>query len=243
MSANTLRAVRHRQESDESDRDFLYLTSHDLREPLSTIAGLVTLLKRRYGDRLDETGNRWIDQAVTVARQTELKIDALVELSRAGQDVPSGEFTIDAAVEEAKRALGLLVQRSAAIFCIDVPAGAAPVFRGDASLVGQVFQNLFSNSIKYSRGTPLITVKARPHGDGFWCVAVSDNGLGFDMKFKERVFKVFQRLHTREQYPGTGVGLAIAKRIVERHRGAIWAESAPNQGATFYFTLPLATCG
>lgn len=239
-----IEAYRLRQEIEERQKEleqFLYISSHDLREPLNTIAGLVTLLKRRYGNLLDDTGNRWIDQVVKVTKQTELKIDALLELSRAGRETPAGEFYLGAAIEEAQRALGQLIQQTGATIHCGLCRGDNPVFMGDRSLIAQVFQNLFSNSIKYSKGTPRITIGAQRHDARFWCISVADNGLGFDMKFKDRIFKVFQRLYTLEQYPGTGMGLAIAKRIVERHQGAIWVESAPDQGATFYFTLPLAT--
>lgn len=235
-------ANRIKKELEERQREleqFVYISSHDLRAPLSTIAGLVTLLKRRYGDRLDETGNRWIDQVVKVAEQTELKIDALLELTRAGREAPSGEFRLGAAIEDAKQALGKGIQQSGAVIHTDLTLGDPP-FRGHRALIAQVFQNLFSNSIKYSRGTPHIAVRARRYNEGFWCVEVDDDGLGFDMKFADRIFRVFQRLHTLDQYPGTGVGLAIVKRIVESHGGTIWVESEPDKGARFYFTLPLA---
>jgi len=238
-----IEAYRLRQEIEDRQKEleqFLYISSHDLREPLNTIAGLVTLLKRRYGNLLDETGNRWIDQVVKVTKQTELKIDALMELSRAGRETPSGEFYLGSAIEEAQRALGQMIRDTGATIQSDLCRGDNPLFRADRSMVAQVFQNLFSNSIKYSKGTPHITVGAKRHDARFWCISVADNGLGFDMKFKDRIFKVFHRLYTLEQYPGTGMGLAIAKRVVERYGGSIWVESEPNKGATFYFTLPLA---
>jgi two-component system, chemotaxis family, sensor kinase Cph1 len=242
LECELLEAHRLRQEIEDRQREleqFLYISSHDLREPLNTIAGLVTLLKRRYGNVLDDTGNRWIDQVVKVTKQTELKIDALLELSRAGRETPSGEFYLGSAIEEAQRALGQMIRESGADIRSDL-RGDNPLFRGDRSLIAQVFQNLFSNSIKYSKGTPQITIGAKMHDTKFWCISVTDNGLGFDMKFKDRIFKVFHRLYTLEQYPGTGMGLAIAKRVVERHHGSIWVESEPDKGATFYFTLPLA---
>lgn len=244
LEVEILEAHRLKREIADQQREleqFLNMSAHDLREPVNTIAGLVTLLKRRYGAALDETGNRWIDQIVKVTQQTQLKIDALLELSRAGRETPSGDFYLGAAVEEAKRALGQTIQQSGAVIHTEFCRGDTPGFRGDRSMVAQVFQNLFSNSIKYSKGVPCITVRAKPHDERFWCVSVTDNGLGFDMRFKDRIFKAFQRLYTLEQYPGTGMGLAIAKRIVERHQGSIWVESEPDKGATFYFTLPIAT--
>jgi signal transduction histidine kinase len=109
-------------------------------------------------------------------------------------------------------------------------------------MVAQVFQNLFSNSLKYRRKDvpPRVTVEVQAHEDGLWRVAVQDNGIGFDMRHRDRVFGVFQRLYTVEEYPGTGIGLALAKKIVERHGGRIWTWSEPNAGAIFYFTLPPA---
>lgn len=106
-------------------------------------------------------------------------------------------------------------------------------------MVAQVFQNLFSNALKYRRGTPEITIRATLQVNQ-WLVEVSDNGLGFNMEFKDRIFRVFQRLYTLEEYPGTGIGLAIAKKIVEKHGGKIWPESTPGVGTTFYLTLPAA---
>ena len=164
------------------------------------------------------------------------KVDDLLDFSRAGRSIPEGSFHLKTAVLEGKRALTRKFQETDGGIRI---IGELPEVEGDPSMVAQIFQNLFSNSLKYrSDEKPTITVQATLE-KGMWRVSVSDNGIGFDSKqFGERIFGVFQRLHTVEDYPGTGIGLAITKKIIERHGGNVWTESTPNRGATFHFTLP-----
>jgi PAS domain S-box-containing protein len=218
---------------------FVYIASHDLREPLTAISGFATLVKRRFWGHLDRDGRHYIDQIIDGARRMEGKIDDLLAFSRAGRPSNGGEFPLGAAIDEAKRAVVRQISESRAIIEVQ---GDLPVIRGDRSMIAQVFQNLFSNAIKYSKtGQPpkiRICVQRYSADDGYWLVSVSDEGIGFNMEHRERIFVLFQRLYTVEQYPGTGVGLAIAKRIIERHRGRIWPDSKPDKGTTFYFTLP-----
>lgn len=214
-----------------------YVVSHDLREPLTAIAGFATLFKRRYEDTLDEQGKRFIEQIIDGTRRMEQKVDDLLDFSRAGRLTSCQKFPLGAAIEEAKKNLVACIQRTDADIQV---IGEMPEVWGSRSLIAQVFQNLFSNSIKY-RGIdkPHIEVKAeRSSEHRHWLISVRDYGIGFDMQYKDRIFAIFQRLYTVEQYPGTGIGLAIAKRIVERHHGTIWVESEPDKGATFFFTLP-----
>jgi light-regulated signal transduction histidine kinase (bacteriophytochrome) len=154
--------------------------------------------------------------------------------------MPVGIFPLGTAVEEARRSLVHKISESGAILHI---ADGLPVIQGDRSMLAQVFQNLFSNSIKYRKKdvTPEVWIESQPHNNDFCLIVVKDNGIGFDMRYKDRVFGVFQRLYTVEQYPGTGIGLAIVKKIVERHEGEIWVQSKPDEGTAFYFTLPIAT--
>lgn len=216
---------------------FVHIASHDLREPLIGVAGYASLLQRRLGDKLDEQEARWLAQILEGTKAMEQKLDDLLLLSRAGRNMPNGHgFPLGAAVDEARRNLAASLTKTGTT--IDV--GNLPLVKGDRSMVAQVFQNLFSNSIKY-RGNqpPRIEITAKVEDDKA-IVAVKDDGIGFDMRHSDRIFKIFQRLYTIEEYPGTGIGLAIVKKIVERHKGQIWVESEPGKGAIFYFTLALA---
>lgn len=223
------------QQNNEDLEQFIRTASHDLREPLTTVAGYASLLMRRYSSALDANGIHFLSEVINSAKRMEQKIDDLLMFSRAGRAVPVGVFPLGVAIEEARRAVNVSAEESKAVFHIPEDL---PVIQGDRSMIAQVFQNLFSNSLKYrSDAPPEITVQARPSTENIWQISVTDNGIGFDMAHKDRIFVVFQRLHTIEQYPGTGIGLAITKRIIERHRGKIWTESVPGKGSTFYFTL------
>ena len=221
---------------------FVYIASHDLREPLTAIAGFAALVKRRFWGHLDRDGRHYIDQIIDGARRMEGKIDDLLAFSRAGRPSNGGAFPLGTAIDEAKRAVVRQISESKATIEVN---GDLPIIQGDRSMVAQVFQNLFSNAIKYSKTgqPPKIRIRVQRYAadDGYWLVSVSDEGIGFSMEHQERIFVLFQRLYTVDQYPGTGVGLAIAKRIIERHRGRIWPDSQPGKGTTFYFTLPAST--
>lgn len=224
---------------DEVER-FAYIASHDLREPLSTVAGYASLLKRRCKDQLSESGQHWLNEILVGTERMAEKVDDLLAFSRAGRDTPRSEFSLGAAIEEGKRALARKFRETKGDVVIQ---GVLPMVQGDRSMAAQVFQNLFSNSLKYRKEDedPRITVSVEPD-QSFWKVSVSDNGVGFDSdQFGERIFEVFQRLYTVEQYPGTGIGLAISKKIIESHGGRIWVESRPEHGTTFHFTLPGTT--
>jgi PAS domain S-box-containing protein len=222
----------------EEVEQFAYIASHDLREPLTTMAGYATLLQRRCSDAVDDTGKRWMEEILNSARYMEEKLDDLLEFSRAGRTTAKGTFPLGVAIDEARRSVVVALKETGGEILF---TDENPLIRGDRSMVAQIFQNLFSNSLKYrSEVTPRIEIRTERHGDK-WRIEVQDNGLGFDMQFKDRIFGVFQRLYTVEQYPGTGIGLAIAKKIVERHEGTIWTNSTQGEGSTFYFTLPAAT--
>lgn len=217
---------------------FAYIASHDLREPLMTMAGFATLLKKREGSTISEQGKHFIEEIIAATMKMERKIDDLLSFSRTGRETPTGVVDLVVALEDAKRMLGRAIGRSGAT--IEGPVSVPPL-KGDQGLIAQVLQNLISNSLKYrGANTPQITITAEPAGPCCWTVAVKDNGLGFSMEHHDRIFGVFTRLFTSEEYPGTGIGLAIVKKIVERHGGKIWAESTPGAGATFFFTLAAA---
>ncbi len=214
---------------------FAYIASHDLQEPLRAVAGFVTLLKQRYQGRLDEKADSYINAAVEGATRMQALINGLLEYSRVGTrgSVPA-LASAQEALEEALKNLQTLIQESSAI----VTSAPLPCVRADAIQLTHVFQNLIANALKFrSEQTPEVHVGSRREDDA-WLFWVRDNGIGIDPQYRERIFLIFQRLHTRTRYPGTGIGLAICKRIVERHGGKIWVESQPGQGSTFYFTLP-----
>lgn len=233
------RAQGNLQRNNDDLEQFVYIASHDLREPLTSVAGYAGLLTRRYGDKIDQEGNHFLNEILDSAKRMEQKIDDLLSFSRAGRTgVTQGTFHLGAAIEEARRNLVRRIEEASAVF---EAQDDLPTLQGDRGLIAQVFQNLFSNSIKYKGSDPpKISIQAELYDDNYWLITVKDNGIGFDMQHKDRIFGVFQRLYTVDEYPGTGIGLAIAKKIVERHQGRIWTLSASGKGSTFFFTLPSA---
>jgi light-regulated signal transduction histidine kinase (bacteriophytochrome) len=221
-----------------SNRDleqFAYIASHDLQEPLRAVAGFTTLLQQRYQDKLDEKADSYIGFVVDGVSRMQALIHGLLEYSRVNTrgGVPE-PVRADQALKEAVANLQTAIERSGAT----VTATPLPMVRADLAQLTHLFQNLIENGIKFrSDRPPEIEVSAR-HQDGTWLFWVRDNGIGLDPQYADRIFMIFQRLHTRDKYPGTGIGLAICKRIIERHGGKIWVESQPGRGATFYFTLP-----
>ncbi|HEV7815083.1 MAG TPA: ATP-binding protein, partial [Janthinobacterium sp.] len=216
-----------------------YVASHDLQEPLRMVASYMQLVEKKYRDRLDADAHEFIGFAVDGATRMQALIDDLLTYSRLGsREHPLQPVDCTAVVETALRSLRMALEESGG----QIQCGALPVVMGDAAQLTQLFQNLIANAIKF-RGVqpPEIHIHAEPE-DGFWRFAVQDNGIGIAPEYVERIFVMFQRLHSRSRYPGTGIGLAICKKIVERHGGHIWVEPAPRQGATFLFTLPGEIC-
>lgn len=214
---------------------FAYAASHDLQEPLRAVAGCVQILERRWGDTLDDEGREVIGHAVDGARRMQRLIEDLLAYSRVGtREKVFAEIALGGALDEALRNLQVAVEESGAV----VERGDLPLVVADPAQMRQLFQNLIGNAIKF-RGAdaPRVSVSAEREA-GAWRVCVRDNGIGVDPAHADRIFHVFQRLHTRREYPGTGIGLAICKRIVERHGGRIWVEGAVGEGAAFYFTIP-----
>jgi PAS domain S-box-containing protein len=215
---------------------FAYVASHDLQEPLRMVASYTQLLARRYQGKLDAQADKYIAFAVDGAQRMQTLINDLLALSRVGtQGRPFVPTDVGAVVQRALRWLGKSLEESGGA----VEVGPMPTVPADAGQLEQVFQNLLANALKFRRPgvPPRIAVTAVPNG-AEWRFVVRDNGIGFEPQYAEQIFVVFQRLHTRAEYAGTGVGLAICKKVVERHGGRIWAESVPNEGTTFYFTLP-----
>ncbi|WP_287587158.1 PAS domain S-box protein [Candidatus Borrarchaeum sp.] len=215
---------------------FAYITSHDLQEPLRMVASFLQLLEHRYKDKLDEDANEFIAFAVDGANRLKGMIKDLLTYSRVGTRGKSFElFDSKEALDLALINLKMAIEESNAVITNDL----LPNIMADRSQLIQLFQNLIGNAIKFrGKALPRVHVSARQEGSD-WIFSVRDNGIGVDPKYFDRIFDVFQRLHSRDEYPGSGIGLSICKKIVERHNGRIWVESQPENGSTFFFTIPL----
>jgi signal transduction histidine kinase len=230
------------ERSNEDLQQFAYVASHDLQEPLRMVTSYVQLLARRYTGKLDADADEFIHYAVDGATRMHELIRGLLAYSRVGTHGDPFEPTdCQMVLEQVLDNLQVAIEEKAAGVTYD----PLPTVMADATQLGQLFQNLVSNSIKFHGDQPpRIHVSAErqvsesPEEAPHWLFSVQDNGIGIEPQYLERVFVIFQRLHPRESYPGTGMGLTICKRIVERHGGRIWAESVPGRGSTFYFTLP-----
>lgn len=213
---------------------FAYVASHDLQEPLRTVSSYVQLIERRYEDKLDEEAKEFIKFAVDGVNRMQNLISALLQYSRVstrGQE-PSPTNIADV-VEAVKQNLHEAIIESKATITTD----ELPVIKADEAQMIQLFQNLIGNALKFKGDEdPQIRISAKKQ-DGLWLFSIKDNGIGIPKEDLERIFVIFQRLHTREEYKGTGIGLAVCKKIVERHGGKIWAESEEGKGTTFFFTI------
>jgi len=224
------------ERSNRELEQFAYVASHDLQEPLRMVASYTQLLARRYRGKLDGEADEFIGFAVDGAVRMQELINDLLAYSRVGsralelQSVDAGEV-VDRVIAD----LGQAIADANAT----VTRESLPVIQADARQLHQLFQNLVANAIKFGRPgvPPEVHVTARPHATG-WTFAVIDNGIGIEPQYLDRIFVLFQRLHSRAEYPGTGIGLAICKKIVERHEGSIAVHSTPGHGTTFEFTLP-----
>ena len=237
--ADSVAALRARVAALEAEvQELFYVASHDLNEPLRMVTSYLGLLERRYGSALDDTAKEFIHYALDGAERMRALLDDLLHYSRAGGEEPVREPVAVAEVLD-----GVLRSLEPAI----VEAGATvvpeplPVVQADAVLLGQLLQNLIANAVKFHApgAGNRVTVGARRDGhDAGWLLSISDDGIGIDRGQQERIFQVFQRLHARETFEGTGIGLAICRRIAERLGGSIAVESAPGEGTTFTVAIP-----
>ncbi len=223
------------QRSNAELEQFAYVASHDLQEPLRKVASFCQLLQRRYAGRLDEKADQYIELAVDGAKRMQQLINDLLAFSRVGRTAERREEVSCAVLlAQAWANLGPAVRASHAT----IEVGDLPVVLGETSLLTAVFQNLLSNALKFAgEQAPRISVSARREGEQ-WLFSFSDNGIGIPAEYADRIFVIFQRLHDRAAYPGTGIGLAMCRKIIEYHGGRIWLDTAVTSGARFCFTLP-----
>lgn len=213
---------------------FAYVTSHDLQEPLRMVTSFTQLLEQKYGDQLDQNAKEYIGYAVGGAKRMYELINDLLSYSRiTRKELAFSEVDLNEALEMVFSNLKLLIREKNC----SIQSDELPVVFADRSQMIQLFQNLVGNGIKFSEKNPQIKISAKKDGTDL-LFSVKDNGIGIEPQYSERIFEIFKRLHPGKKYEGTGIGLAICKRIVEHHGGKIWVESEPRKGSVFYFTIP-----
>jgi len=235
-SETLLQTARKAMASNAELEQFAYVASHDLREPLRMISSYIALLERRYGDRFDEDAREFLHFASDGAQRMDRMVLDLLEFSRIGRKSDAfASVALAQVIQTATKNLTLAIEESSATI---TPPAEAPTAIGSRGELVRLFQNLIGNAVKYrhpERAPKIaITIEA---GIDEWEISVADNGIGIASEYFERIFGIFQRLHTREQFDGTGIGLAICKKVVEHHGGRIWVDSTPGIGSTFFFTL------
>lgn len=223
------------ERSNKELEQFAYVSSHDLQEPLRMISSYLALLSKNYQDVLDERARTYIDIAVDGAKRMANLIRDLLSYSRlTSRAMPFEATDLNVVVNEVINDLELVIEETNAKIIVN----QLPVVKADPLQMKQLFQNLISNALKFrSEDHPSVEIRAQKKSKE-WIFSVSDNGIGIEPDFYERIFEIFQRLHTIDEYPGTGIGLALCKKIVDHHNGRIWAESSRGQGTIFHFTLP-----
>jgi signal transduction histidine kinase len=224
------------QRSNSDLEQFAYVASHDLQEPLRKVTSFCQALEQRYQGQLDERADQYIHFAVDGAKRMQILINDLLAFSRAGRSGRSHRLIqVSELVEDARYALSEAIAEAGAT----VTVSELPVVRGDRALLVSVFQNLIGNALKFHGDEPpVIRIEAHEQ-DGRWEFACADNGIGVDPQYAERIFLIFQRLHAKESYAGTGIGLAVCRKIIEYHKGTIWLDTSHTGGACIRFTLPI----
>jgi light-regulated signal transduction histidine kinase (bacteriophytochrome) len=233
--AENERLVTELDRANEGFTQILYAASHDFAEPLQIVLSYSELLASRCAGDLDETGERFLAGIETGARRIRDLIDALQAYSRIGRYPPNfTKVECPEVVGRAQESLGDRIKEAGAT----VRTGALPTITADILDLELLFRNLLENALKFRSQDPLEIRITAARWQNEWCFSVGDNGIGIDPGQQDRIFEIFQRLHGRDEYPGTGTGLAVCKKVVERHEGRIWVESRLGAGATFHFTIP-----
>jgi len=221
--------------SNQELEQFAYVASHDLQEPLRSVTSYTQLLAQRYQGNLDAKADKYINYIVDGASRMQQLINDLLAYSRLGKRVQEFEAAdCNAAVQQSLSNLQIAIAEKNAVITYE----SLPTVMADEFQLVQLFQNLIGNAIKFCQDVPIIHIAAS-RNESEWLFSVRDNGIGIDPEYADRIFLIFERLHSRREYSGTGIGLAICQRIVERHGGRIWVESQSGEGATFYFTIPI----
>ncbi|QHT68471.1 hypothetical protein GXP67_18395 [Rhodocytophaga rosea] len=226
--------ARELARSNEELEQFAYIASHDLQEPLRTMAGFANLLEKKYKNRLDQDANEFIEFIVDAAERMKKLITNLLEYSRINnKEAPFGAVDFNKVVSKVIYGLQNKLQSGD----VEIKLNQLPVLQANEGQMQQVFSHLLGNAVKFRDERPLKIEIWAEEKDTQWQFAVKDTGIGINMAYATRIFQVFQRLHTRDKYEGTGIGLSVCKKIVEKHGGEIWVDSVPDVGSTFYFTI------
>jgi len=232
LQAHTAELERSNSELEQ----FAYLASHDLQEPLRKVASFTQLLQRRYTGQLDARADQYIEFAADGARRMQALINDLLSYSRVGRSAREPALvSSDAALAQARNNLAASIEETGAT----VETGHLPLVLAELTLLTAVFQNLLSNALKFSGGKPPRIVITTRRDESFWLFSFADHGIGIDPEYAERIFVIFQRLHERSAYQGTGIGLAMTRKIIEYFGGRIWLDTTYTEGARFLFTLPM----
>lgn len=222
-------------ESNAELERFAYVASHDLQEPLRMVTSFLQLLEKRYKDKLDNKAHEYINDAVDGAERMKRLILDLLEYSRVNSSKAEvEEVDVNDIVEDMKRIYKNFLKETKGT----INTKKLPVVKGNKTQILQLFQNIIGNACKYKSDLPPVIDISFEEEKSFYKFGISDNGIGIDPKFFHKIFIIFQRLHNRDEYSGTGIGLAICKKIIDKHGGKIWVTSTPGRGSTFYFTLP-----
>lgn len=229
------RANNELERSNLELKQFAYIASHDLQSPLRSISGFVQLLQSEYAGKLDAQADDWIDRTVRSIKHMQILIRDLLVYSRVDTQAQRfHQLPLRDVVDEARGQVADLIEETGA----ELTIGELPTVTGDRSQLIQMMQNLLNNALKYHGDAPPKIHIGAERGDGEWTIAVRDEGIGIEERYLERVFDIFHRLHDQSVYQGTGIGLAVCRRVVTSHGGRIWAQSRPGEGSTFLFTLP-----
>lgn len=233
--SDTKRAEEELIRSNQDLQQFAYVASHDLQEPLRNVASCLQLLEKEYKNKLGANADQYIQYAIESAvRMKSLILDLLAYSRVATRGKAPEPIDCQRLLDRTVDNLGVAISEAGAV----ITHGPLPTVYGDDAQLLQVFQNLIQNGIKFRKDEPPKIHISAVKNKNNWVFSVRDNGIGIESKHLERIFVIFQRLHKRSQYEGTGMGLAIVKKVVERHQGRVWVESEPGKGTTFYFTIP-----